>query len=283
MKNRNLTYAFAVAVIIASFSFAGHGQSAKRTITKTDRFDFGAGGTVSVIGAPNGSIKITGGAKNEIEINATIQIEAPTEADLNLLAMVTTFILQEATGKVSILSSGTHNKLGDKKAWKKFPKALFGLPFRIDYVIRVPRYCDLDINGGKGDIDISGVEGTFKVASIESNSKLNLIGGGVAATFGVGTVDVTMPDRSWRGNVIDVALASGTMTAHLPSSISAELDAVVLRSGKIENSFVDWKPRTRTMPFTEQSIIAKAGSGGVPMKFTVGEGKLKLMRIAKTN
>ncbi|MBK6750616.1 MAG: hypothetical protein IPG67_11560 [Acidobacteria bacterium] len=97
MKNRNLTYAFAVAVIIASFSFAGHGQSAKRTITKTDRFDFGAGGTVSVIGAPNGSIKITGGAKNEIEINATIQIEAPTEADLNLLAMVTTFILQEAT------------------------------------------------------------------------------------------------------------------------------------------------------------------------------------------
>lgn len=283
MKNRNLTFAFAVAVIIAGFSISGYGQSSKRTITKTDRFDFGAGGTLSVVGAPNGSIKITGGSSNEIEINATIRLEAPTEADLNVLALVTTFVLQEASGKVSILSSGTHNKLGDKKAWKKFPKTLLGLPFRIDYVIRVPRYCDLDINGGKGDIEISGVEGTFKVASIESNTKLNLIGGGIAATFGAGTVDITMPDRSWRGNMIDVALASGTMTAHLPSSISADLDAVILKTGKIESSFVDWKPRTRTIPFTEQSIIAKAGSGGVPMKFTVGEGSLKLIRITKTN
>lgn len=283
MKNRNLTFAFAVAAIIAGFSISGYAQSSKRTITKTDRFDFGAGGTLSVVGAPNGSIKITGGSSNEIEINATIRLEAPTEADLNVLALVTTFVLQEASGKVSILSSGTHNKLGDKKAWKKFPKTLLGLPFRIDYVIRVPRYCDLDVNGGKGDIEISGVEGTFKVASIESNTKLNLIGGGIAATFGAGTVDITMPDRSWRGNMIDVALASGTMTAHLPSSISADLDAVILKTGKIESSFVDWKPRTRTIPFTEQSIIAKAGSGGVPMKFTVGEGSLKLMRITKTN
>lgn len=283
MKNRNLTFAFAVVAFIAGISFNTNAQSLKRTITKTDRFDFGAGGTIALIGAPNGSIKITGGQSNEIEINATIQIEAPTEADLNVLALVTTFVLQEASGKVSIMSSGTHNKIGDKKLWKKFPKTLLGLPFRIDYVIRVPRYCDLDVNGGKGDLEISGVEGTFKLASIESNTKLNLIGGGVAATIGAGNVDITMPDRSWRGNTVDVALASGTMTAHLPSSISAELDAVILKSGKIENAFVDWKPRTRTIPFTEQSIIAKAGSGGVPMKFTVGEGTLKLMRIAKAN
>lgn len=283
MKNRNLTLAFVLAILLAVFVQPGYSQSQKRIVTKTDTFDFGAGGTLSLIGAPNGSITIVGTPKNEIEITATIEIEAATEADLNTLAAVTTFVLQESTGRVAIMSSGTHNKLGDKKLWKKFPKTLLGLPFRIDYVVKVPRYCDIDVNGGKGDIDVSGVEGTFKISSIESNTKLNLIGGGIAATFGSGTVDITMPDRSWRGNTIDVALATGTMTVHLPTSISADLDAVILKAGKIESAFVDWKPRTRTVPFTEQSMIAKAGNGGVPMKFTVGEGTLKLMRIAKPN
>jgi len=283
MKNRNLCLALAFSFLVLVLTQTGYAQNQKRTITKSDKFDFGAGGTVSIVGAPSGSITVTGNPKNEIEISAQIQIEAPSESDLNILAQVTTFVLQEATGRVSILTSGTNNKLGDKKTWKKFPKALLGLPYRIDYVIKVPRYCDLEINGGKGDLIISGIEGTFKVAATESNAKFDLIGGGLAATIGTGTVDLTIPDRSWRGNLIDIALATGNLTAHLPSSISADLDAAILRSGKIESAFVDWKPRTRTVPFTEQSVIAKAGNGGVPMKFTVGEGTLKLMRIAKSN
>ncbi len=283
MKNREFSFAFILAIALVVFAQSCYSQNQKRIIAKTDKFDFGAGGTLSLIGAPKGSITIIGNPKNEIEITAKIEIEAPTEAELNILAAVTTFVLQESTGRVAIMSSGTHNKLGDKKLWKKFPKTLLGLPFKIDYVVKVPRYCDLDVNGGKGDIDISGIEGTFKIASIESNTKLSLIGGGIAATIGSGTVDISMPDRSWRGNAVDVALANGTMTAHLPSSISADLDAAILKSGKIESAFVDWKPRTRTVPFTEQSMIAKAGNGGVPMKFTVGEGTLKLLRIAKPN
>ena len=280
IKNIHVFLAIAIGLFFVSFSSA---QTIKRTTTKTEKFDFGAGGTVSIIGAPAGAITVVGGSKNEIEITAEIEIQAGNEADLNRLAAVTTFVVDESLGRVSIISLGTHNKLGDKKSWKKFSKALLGLPFKIDYVIRVPQYCDLEINGGKGDLTISGVEGALKITSVESNAKLNLIGGGVAATFGTGTVDITMPNRSWRGNAIDAALSSGTMTVHLPSSISAEIDATILKAGKIENAFVDFKPRTRTVPFTERSILAKAGSGGTSMKFTVGDGTLKLLRIVKAN
>lgn len=276
-------FACVLAGFIVGTAFTVSAQTITRTSTKTDRFDFGAGGTVSIIGAPTGSITVVGGARNEFEITAEIEIQAGSEADLNRLAQVTTFVVEESLGRVSITSVGTHNKIGDKKAWKKFPKALLGLPFRIDYVVHLPQYCDLDINGGKGDINISGVEGSLKITSVESNAKLNLIGGGVVATFGSGTLDITMPNRSWRGNAIDAALSVGTMSVNLPSSISAEIDATILKSGKIENAFVDFKPRTRTAPFTDRSIVAKAGSGGVPMKFTVGDGTLKLLRIAKAN
>ncbi len=256
-------------------------QTVKRITTKTDRFDFGSGGTVSIIGAPTGTITVVGSQKNEIEITAKIEIQAGSEAELDRLAQVTTFGTDESLGRVTIISSGTHNKLGDKKEWKKFPKALLGLPFSIDYVVSLPRYTDLEISGGKGDLSVSGVEGALKLTSVESNSKLDLIGGGVSATFGSGTVDITMPNRSWRGNAIDVALSSGTMSVHLPASISAEIDATIVKTGKIENAFVDFKPRTRTVPFTERSILAKAGSGGISMKFTVGDGTLKLLRVEK--
>jgi len=283
MIKQNLILVCLSTVFLAVIAGVVSAQNVKRTTTKTDRFDFGAGGTVSIIGAPAGSITVVGSSKNEIEITAQIEIQAGSEADLDRLSQVTTFLTDESLGRVSIISSGTHNKLGDKKAWKKFSKGLLGLPFKIDYVISLPRYTDLEISGGKGDLSVSGVEGALKITSVESNAKLDLIGGGVSATFGTGTVDITMPNRSWRGNAIDVALSSGTMSVHLPSSISAEIDATILKTGKIESAFVDFKPRTRNVPFTERSIIAKAGSGGISMKFTVGDGTLKLLRVAKPN
>ena len=90
-----------------------------------------------------------------------------------------------------------------------------------------------------------------------------------------------MPDRSWRGNAIDISLGTGTMTVHAPMNLSAELDAAVLRTGQIENNLEDLKPRIRTVKFTDKSISAKAGAGGVPMKFTVGDGTLKLARLTR--
>ena len=282
MKISSRVYGTAIATVLFLTSisaFAQTPQLLKRTTTRTDKFDFGAGGTVAIAGAPSGSITVVGSTRNEIEITANIEIQATNEDDLARLAAVTTFVTQESLGKVGILTIGTHNKLGDKKLWKKFPKRLFGLPFRIDYIISVPRYCDLQIDGGKGDLTVSGVDGPIKISSVESNAKLSLVGGGLNATFGIGDVEITMPDRSWRGNAVEAQLATGTMTVHLPANLSAELDATILKTGKIENSFTTFKPRTRTVPFTDRSILARAGGGGVAMKFTVGDGTLRLLPI----
>lgn len=284
MKTNNYFRLAATIILILAAASITHAQTPqlfKRTTTKTDKFDFGAGGTVAIVGAPNGSIRVVGTARNEIEITAEIELQAGSEADLAKLADVTTFVTEESLSRVSIISVGTHNKLGSKKLWKKFPKALIGLPFRIDYIVHVPRFCDLEVSGGKGDLTVSGVEGTMRINSVEANAKLNLIGGGISATFGAGTVVITMPDRSWRGNAIDIQVASGTLSVHLPANLSADLDAAILKTGRIENVFTDFKPRSRNAPFSDRSIIAKAGNGGVPMKFTVGDGSLKLLRIAK--
>lgn len=265
-----------VALVAALFGTAASQELLKRKVTKTDRFDFGVGGTVAVMGAPTGSIRILPSSKNEIEVTAEIELQALTVADLDRLAEVTGFITDESVGRTGIVSLGTHNKLGDKKRWKKFPKHLLGLPFRIDYTIYVPRYCDIEIDGGKGDLSVTGVEGSIRVNFVETNAKVEVISGVASIVLGRGKADIAFGTRGWRNRTADVQMANGDLTIHLPSSASAQIDAAILRTGKIDNSFPDLKPRDRKLPFTDHSIIAKAGVGGAPMKFTVGDGTLTI-------
>ena len=272
-------YLSAVSILLSALPiFSQTKPLLKRTTYRTENVDFGAGGTVSITGAPNGSISIEGWQKNEVEISAEIEVQAETEADLALLAQVNSFVLDENFGHITVQSVGTYDKNYLKGVAKKFPKNLLSMPFRIDYKIKVPVYCDLEINGGHGDLDLSNVEGMMQINVLETNARLNLIGGTIAATFGSGTVDVSIPTRGWRGRSADIQLASGAMSVQLPPNLSAEIDAKVLRNGKIENSYNILKPRDRTK-FTDKSIIAKAGNGGASLSFTVGDGTLKISEI----
>ena len=274
--------AFLLGVLIASLSVTAFSQSSlslKRTTSKTDRLDFGAGGTLVVTGAPIGSITVEGWSKREVEISAEIEVQANSDADLALLGQATTFVLEESLGRTGVISVGTHDKRYVKQLGKKLPKHLVGLPYRIDYKIKVPQYTDLEINGGRGDLTITGVEGAFKLNYLETNALLNLKGGGVAAVFGKGKVDVVIPGMNWRGRFADVQLLDGELNIHLPKGINAEVDATVLRGGRIENTYEGLTPRVRKAEFTDKSIVAKSGLGGISLKFTLGDGTLRISGV----
>ncbi len=282
MNKLPLAHSLLFFVFLSLISISGFAQTLiKRTTYKTETIDFNVGGTLAVVGPPNGSIRVEGWKKNEIEISAEIEMQAATEADLNEIAKVTGYTLEESTGRTGIISIGTHDKKYLKGVAKKFPKDLIGLPFKIDYVIKVPQYCDLQIDGGKGDLYISGIEGSMKVNFLDSNATLNLVGGGIDATFGGGTVNVNVPVRSWRGRFADIQMAIGNMNVSLPAGLNAEVDAAILRTGKIVNTYTELKPKTRKQIFTEKLIAAKAGVGGIPLKFTVGDGSLNIFPLEK--
>lgn len=252
----------------------------KRTTTKTEKIDFASGGTLTLLGAPNGSIRIKGTNKNEIDITAEIEVQAASEADLALLTNVTGFVLDERLGRASIITIGTHNKLTDKKLWKKFPKNLAALPFRIDYTVSVPLYSNLQIDGGKGDLSISNIEGAIKINFVDTQAKIE-VNGDLDAVIGTGLFDVVFGPRFWRARPASVQMASGELIVQLPPSVSAEIDAAILKSGTIDNKFPGLTPRDRKLPFTDRSIAAKVGVGGPQLKFTLGEGNLKIVPLAK--
>lgn len=251
----------------------------KRTTYKTDSFDFGAGGTVSIVGAPVGSIRVEGWRRNSVEISADVEVQAPSEADLTLLAQVNTFTVDQDFGHIRVLTFGAYDKTYMKRVGKKFPKHLLAMPFRVDYRIKVPVFCDVEIDGGRGDLALSNVEGVIQIKVLESNARLDLIGGTLLATIGGGSADITIPTSNWRGRNVDVQMAKGEMRVRLAPNLNANVDASILRTGQIENAFEFLKPRAPRVKFTDKLISAKSGNGGASLSFTVGDGTLKLARI----
>lgn len=280
MNKSTLFFCLAVFSIFSATAVAQTPQLLKRTTTKTETVDFASGGTIAIQGAPNGSIRVKSSNKNEIEVTAEIEVQAATEADLALIADVTGFVVDERLGRASIMTIGTHNKLGDKKLWKKFPKKLAGLPFKIDYIVSVPLYSNLEVDGGTGDLSVSNIEGAIKVNFADTNAKID-VNGDLDAIIGRGTVDALFGTRSWRARPASIQMATGQLNVHLPLNASAEIDATILKNGMIENKFAGLAPRNRKLPFTERVMVAKAGVGGPQLKFTLGDGTLRIIPLTK--
>ena len=253
----------------------------KRTTSRHEVRRFAYGSSLTIIGAPAGSITIEAWPKSEVEINADIELLANSEEELALLATVNSFTIDEDANHLRILTTGTHDKTFMRRVAKKFPKTLLGLPWKIDYRIRVPANCDLEIDAGRGAFNLSGVEGLISLKALESNATLELTGGAVLATIGGGSVKVNLATRSWRGSGAIIQLAVGDLTVEFPAGFNADISAEILRSGQIENSYAALVPQERTT-FTTRSLRGRAGSGGASLSFKVTDGTLRI-RKAETS
>jgi hypothetical protein len=254
-----------------------------RTTMRHEVRRFGYGGTLTVIGAPEGSVTIEGWSRNEVDISAEIQLRADSETDLALLAAVNTFVLDEDTNHLRVLSTGTHDKAFMKTVAKKFPKTLLGLPWKIDYRIRVPLALDLEINAGRGPISIAGVEGNIRVSATESEANLKLSGGTLSATIAVGKLNLSIPARSWRGNGAELRVAVGEITVALSPGFSGDIDANILRTGRIENSYGSLEERRTRGVSGPNRLRVSAGAGGAFFQFTVGDGTIYIKKAVMSN
>jgi hypothetical protein len=261
--------------LLLSFSVFSQPKLLKQSTVKTQTMKFGVGGTLTINGSPQGSITVESWNKNEMEITAEVEVQAENDADLALVSSVNGFLIDDTFNHIQIITVGMHDKDYMKKKSKKFPKRLLNLPWKIDYHVKVPQICDLEINAGRGDLKISGIEGAMQIKALETNAEMNLVGGTINAVFGAGNVNVKIVPRSWRGRHLDIQLATGTMNVQLPANLNAEVDASILKTGKIENLYTQLKPRDRTS-FSDKLINAKAGNGGALFAFTVGDGTINI-------
>ena len=279
---KSLLLLFSVLFISAGAVFAQKTtlpdvQLLTRTSTRRETRSFSYGGTVTLIAAPRGSVTIEGWPRNEVELVANIELKGPTEADLDQLANVNSFVFDEDLNHLSILTTGTHDRMFMKRAAKNFPKKLLNMPWKVDYRLRVPVNTDLEVNAGHGEVKLSGVEGALRISATESDTVLTLSGGVVSTTVTAGSINLSIAARSWRGAGADLRIASGTINIDLPPGFSGDIDAEVLRSGKIVNEYEGLSAREKP-GLTERTVRARAGAGGAYFKFTVGDGTVNIRK-----
>jgi hypothetical protein len=258
---------------------ASAGPLLTRTATRHEKRRLGYGSTVTIVGAPQGSITVEGWPRSEVEVTADIELRAETEADLNSLAVVNSWVLDDEPNHVSILSTGTHDKIFMRKVAKNFPKKLLGLPWKIDFRVRVPMAVDLEINAGGGPIKLSGIDGAITLSATESETQMTLTSGTVVATIASGRIDVRIPTRSWRGSGADLRIAAGEINVELPVGFNGDIDADILRTGQISDMFSALESREKP-GITDRIIRARAGAGGAMFKFTVGDGTIRIKKLA---
>jgi len=246
-----------------------------RTTMRHETYRLQFGGTVTLSAAPAGSIIIEGWQRNEVDVSASIELQAPSAADLDRLAAINTFVVDEDTNHIRVVTSGTHDRAFMKRMTKNFPKSLIGLPWKIDYHIKIPALTDLEVDAGNGPISLSGVEGALRLNALNSDANLSLTGGMGSILIQSGTINLTIPARSWHGLGSEIKLASGNLNVDLMPGFSADINAEVLRLGEIKNSFSELQPRERNS-ITPRSVRARAGNGGATLTLTVGDGTIAI-------
>ena len=251
----------------------------KRTTTRRELKRLGYGGSVTIDVAPEGSVTVEAWSRSEVEVTAEVEQSADTEENLTRLAALNTFAVDEDVNHVRVLTVGLHDRKYAKRAAKGLPKHLPAMPWRIDYRVKVPAACDLEINAGRGALVVGGVEGALRInAGGGSDSLFALAGGDVEATLASGPVTVRLPARSWRGRGFRLRVAAGDLTVELPAGFSGDVDAEVLRAGRVENAYPGLAPRERTHA-TERSLHGRAGQGGATLSFTVGDGTVRIVQV----
>lgn len=273
-----------LALLVAS---PGHAQNKKteapkidikRTINRHETHRLPYGGSLTVIGAPAGTITIEGWDRSEIDVTAEIELHAPSDADLDRLAVLNNFAVDVDVNHIRIITTGTHDKKFMKQATKNFPKALLGLPWKLDLHLKVPALTDVEIDAGVGPIKIGGVEGAMRLNALQSDADLSLTGGYFYAIIQRGAVNVTIPTRSWRGLGLNLQLAGGTLNVALAPGFSGDIDATVLRLGEVRNSYEGLASRNNSAP-NPRFLQGRAGAGGAKLSFTVGDGIIAIKSV----
>ncbi|HYO99664.1 MAG TPA: hypothetical protein VER76_05700 [Pyrinomonadaceae bacterium] len=246
-----------------------------RSSTRHEVRRFGYGGTLTIYGAPEGSITVEAWPRNEVDITAEIELKGATEEELAALASVNNFVLDADGSHLRLITTGMHDRNFMKRAAKDFPKKLLTLPWKIDYRVRVPAQLDLEIYAGRGALNLSHIDGAISLNAGESQAAFTLGGGDLVATVAAGQVRLRVSAQSWRGRGASLRLGRGDLTVELPANFNADIDATVLRAGRVENTHPAVVSRERT-PAPEKQLRARAGAGGATLAFELGDGVIRI-------
>lgn len=205
-----------------------------------------ATGALSVDAGPNGSIRVTGDNRRDVQVRARVQAWGADEAEAERIAQ-----------EVIVRADGTVRAEGPDQRGRR--------GWNVSYEVLVPRAIDLSLETTNGGIAVVDVHGDLALEAVNGGIRLEGVAGNVRGRTTNGGVDATLTGGAWDGDGLDLRTTNGGVHLRVPGDYSARLETRTVNGG-VDIDF----------PVTVQGRI------GREISTTLGDGGA-LVRAATTN
>jgi len=245
------SFIFAVALLASGSLFA--------SVTEEETFSYPLddGGRFSISNV-NGSITVTGGSGNTVEIVATKK--AKNQKDLDEIEIEISHSASEIT---------VETELGDSDGWFSH-----GSSGQVRYEITLPSGTSLDsVETVNGDVIISGVigkvvaesvNGDLEIIGLEGDARLSTVNGGINAGF----------EKCEGEQSIKAETVNGRVTILLPEDADVQVSADTLNGGINGQDF----GLETDKGFVGSDLNGNIGSGSARLNIDTVNGSIKIKK-----
>lgn len=212
-----------------------------------------ASGTLSVDARQNGSIRVAGEDRRDVQVRAIVHAWGRDDAEAESIA-----------GGVNVRTEGEVRADGPSREGRA--------GWSVSYRVLVPRETDLNLETVNGSIAIADVQGDLEFEATNGSITLDGVGGNVRGRTTNGGVDAELTGRTWEGEGLDLETTNGGVRLRIPEDYSARLETETVHGG-IDVDF----------PVTVQGRIGREfsttlGRGGPLIRAETTNGGVRITR-----
>lgn len=263
----------AVLICAAAFALAGQGAAGARqdpaaddwcrdqrenrrpTFCEVRQSTVVPGGTLTVDASPNGGIRVQGGSRGDIAVDARVVATADSEARAREIAGA----VQVETSSANVSATGPRG-LDRNESW------------HVSYRIAVPTRTSLSLRSTNGGITIEDVEGHIEFQTTNGGVKLSNLAGEVTGRTSNGGIHVDLEGATWSGAGLDVSTSNGGVRISVPERYSARLEAGTHNGGMQVDFPVMAQGRIG------REIAANLGAGGPLIRVRTHNGGIRVTK-----
>lgn len=253
----------AAFIAVAALSFACHAAPpAELTATASDewvrQYPLAADAELQIIGG-NGSVEVTGGPGDNVDVKAERIAKAATEA-----------MAKEIVPRIAIREDVTPEKLLLQS--EGLAGITIGVEVRINYKVTMPRNRRLRVRTANGAITLSNIDG--HIVASTSNGKIvakSIGAGGIEARTANAGLDIDL--AALGTEPVDLRTANGSIDLTLPRTVDANL-LLNAQNGKVEiDPSLAWEPGDGQ---NTRRLRGRLNAGGAPVEVTTFNGSIRI-------
>jgi Toastrack DUF4097 len=213
-----------------------------------------ATGALSVDAGANGSIRVSGERRRDVQVRAKVRAWARAEDEA---ARIASEVMIHSDGMIRAEGPAQEGRSG----WS------------VSYEVLTPRETDLALESHNGGIAVADVRGDISFETQNGGISVDGVAGNVRGRTTNGGVEATLTGDTWQGDGLDLRTTNGGIRLRVPEDYSARLETRTTNGGVNVDFPVTVQGRIG------REISATLGKGGPLVRATTTNGQVRVSRL----